>query len=382
MSDAYEAGAFYPASYLPSTVTPIYGIALNSFINRTPLFTRLPMAPLGAPSFKTSTVLYRPSSVLLANSGNVGSTDTTFVVADASFLQVGDQIEIDSEEMLVTGVVPSTNTLTVTRHYAGTTAAGHTDGGTVYLNSNARTGGDINQTGISRIPTVLVQWAQVHQFPWNVGGSMASNTAFALPPGVVSVVGRERMMAIQNAGDDIERAYLYGRVNAIVNDGDRPAQAGLRSLCVTNNAVAPTNYAAYMPSDLLRDTTQPILSAGGNPTVFLMSPDWQVGLAKWQYSLIRITTQQSEFGVNPDIFECPFASGLKMIFCPLLRTGTIICLSGAEVRQRIKRLMFDKPRGSRGDADEGDIIHEGAIELDNESHHAYVSGITGWSAQS
>jgi hypothetical protein len=380
--DAYEQGAFFPASYLPSTVTPIYGIALNSYVNRTPLFTRLPMAPLGAPSFKTSTVLFRPSSVLISNSGvNLTTGATSFVVADASFIQTGDTVEVDNEEMLVTGVTPSTNTLTVTRAYALTSAATHTDGSTLYLNSNTRTGGEVSVTGISRIPTTVVQWAQVHQFPWHVGGSMASNTAFALPPGVTSFVGRERMMAIQNCSDDIERAYYYGRLNAITNDGDRPAQAGLRSLIVTNNTTSPTNASTYEPSDLIRDTVNKIITAGGNPSVFVFSPDWQIGLAKWSFPLIRMLEAQTEFGVPINTFEAPFAAGLKMIFAPLLRSGTAICLSDGEVRQRIKRLMFDKPRGSLGDADQGDVIHEGAIELDNESHHAWVSGVTGWAAQ-
>ena len=360
MSAAYEAGAFFPASYLPSTVTPIYGIALNSFINRTPLFTRLPRGPLESLSFKTSTVLFRPSTQVLNNGGTVGSGDTTFVVTDASVYQVHDTIEIGSEEMLITGIVVSTNTLTVVRGFAGTSAASHTDGGTIYLNSNSRTGGEINVTGVSRIPTAVTQWAQVHQFPWHVGGSMASNTAFALPPGVQSVVGRERMMAIQNCSDDVERAYYYGRVNAIVNDGDTPQQAGLRTLIVTNNTTSPTNATSYEPTDLIRDTVTKINAAGGDATHLIVSLDWSTGFAKWTFPLVRLVDAgTTEFGVNVNRFQCPFLpAGMEVIMAPLLRPGTAICLSGAEVRQRIKRLMFDKPRGSQGDADQGDIIHE------------------------
>ena len=382
MPDAYEPGAFYPASYLPSTVTPIYGIALNSYVNRTPLFTRLPMAPLGAPSFKTSTVLFRPSTYTLSTA-LTDTTGTAVVLTDASAIQTSDVIEIDNEDFIVTAVNISTNTLTVVRGYASSTAATHLVTATVYLISNTRTGGDVNQTGISRIPTALVQWAQVHQFPWHVGGSMASNTAFALPPGVQSVVGRERMMAIQNCSDDCERAYYYGKVVPIVSDGDKPMQAGLRSLIVTNHPTSPTNYATYMPTDLIRDTITPIVQAGGNPTTFICGSQWQGGLAHWGFPILRLVdTEKTKYGINIDTFECPFVAGMRMVFAPLLRPYHIICLSGGEVRQRIKRLMFDKPRGSSGDADQGDVIHEGAIELDNESHHAFVEGVTGWAPQS
>ena len=64
----------------------------------------------------------------------------------------------------------------------------------------------------------------------------------------------------------------------------------------------------------------------------------------------------------------------------MLRPGTAICLCDPEVRIRLKRPMIDKPRGSRGDAFEGDIIMEGAIELDNEAHHAWVTGVTAFAA--
>jgi hypothetical protein len=58
----------------------------------------------------------------------------------------------------------------------------------------------------------------------------------------------------------------------------------------------------------------------------------------------------------------------------------VIALTSEEALMAMKRPLFDKPRGSRGDSTEGDIIAEAAIELHNESHHAWVSGITGFSA--
>jgi hypothetical protein len=46
----------------------------------------------------------------------------------------------------------------------------------------------------------------------------------------------------------------------------------------------------------------------------------------------------------------------------------------------MKRNEFWNPRGSRGDAVEGDWIAEGAIEVENEQHHAWLEGITAFSA--
>lgn len=377
---AYDQGAFTPYDYLPSVRIPIYGIAMGSFVNRTPLFTRLPQAPLGALSFVTSTVLFRPSSTTLNNGGAVAAGATSIVVADASMFQTGDTIEVDAEEYLITGVNTATNALTVVPGYAGTTTAGHADLATVYLISNTRTGGEINVYGISRVPTALAQYAQTFQHPYHVGGSLASATDYALPPGVASVVGRERMMAMQDCSDDVERAMYYSRPVPITSTTSKPAQAGLRTQLVTNKTLQPTNYNAYKPSDLIRDTLSKVYGAGGDPNVLLMSTDWMSGLSTWGQPLVRIEAGSTKLGVAIDEFEAPFLSGVSIIPAPLLRPGTVICLSSSEVRNRVKRNLFDKPRGSQGDADQGDILYEGAIEVDNESHHAWVSGITNWVA--
>ena len=65
------------------------------------------------------------------------AADTDFVVDNGSRFQVGDQIQVEgsSELMLVTGI--STNTLTVTRGYAGTTPEDLVDDKVVNILGNA-----------------------------------------------------------------------------------------------------------------------------------------------------------------------------------------------------------------------------------------------------
>ena len=41
---------------------------------------------------------------------------------------------------------------------------------------------------------------------------------------------------------------------------------------------------------------------------------------------------------------------------------------------RMKRNEFWNPRGNRGDSFEGDWIAEGAVEIENPSHHAWLEG--------
>jgi len=81
-----------------------------------------------------------------------------------------------------------------------------------------------------------------------------------------------------------------------------------------------------------------------------------------------------------NVFEAPFLGGITLVEAPLLRPFTAVALTSSEIRLRVKRNEFWSPRGARGDAFEGDLIAEGAIELANESHHAWVEGITAFSA--
>ena len=60
--------------------------------------------------------------------------DGLFSVEEENLLEAGALVEIDQELMLVTDANPSTRVLTVSRGYAGTTAAEHSDKDNIFLN--------------------------------------------------------------------------------------------------------------------------------------------------------------------------------------------------------------------------------------------------------
>ena len=389
MSQQYVPGAFNPPDFQSSTVVPIYGVAQTAFINRNPAFTRLPQAPLGSMSFKTSTSLYRPQTTTLNNGGTLATGTTTVTVTDASIFQTGDTAEVlvgsAYEEWLITAINLSTNVLTITRGYAGTTALSVPDTTTVYLLSNTRTGGEVNVTGISRLPLLYQQWSQTFQYPVHVAGALSACTELALPPGIVSMIGKERMLAIQNCSDDAERQIYYGRPVPMVNDGDKPSFAGFRSYLQTNNnyisGTNVTNYTAYTPSDFTRDLIVAPANAGGAVDAIFVPTNFMQVLAIWGTPLLKLEPQQNAFGISPNVFKAAFLGDIMLIPSPLLRAGTFISVTSSQVRMRVKRNMFYKPRGSTGDADQADVIFDGALEVDQENHHAFVTGVTGYAKQ-
>jgi len=376
---AFTSGIQNPYTVNGITVTPVYAFAAEWFLNRTPLITRLGPKAEGADRFKITNDRFRPSTNQLAEALDGSETDVD--VDDASMFQSGDIIEVDSETMLITAVSASpSNTLTVTRGYAGTSATSHNDDSIVYVIGNSRTGGEVDVDGISYTPTAVDQHLQTFQHPYQIGGSLATNTAVALPAGIPNWVKREQLAAMERVMEDAERTYYYGRGVARNGTSTRPAMYGLRSLLTSNNTVSPVNAAAYKPEDLIRDTVQKCLDGGGDPDILLVSTDFLTGFATWGHAAMRIDAGETEFGTPIRVLEVPFLSGMSIVPAPLLRTGSVFCLTSREITQRIKRAIHDKPRGSRGDAVEGDIIAEQAIEVENEAHHAYVTGITAFSA--
>jgi hypothetical protein len=376
----YEDGPLTQFTAFNAGVIPndVFGVAINWFVNRTPLISRLPKLPTGSPQFLVTNDNYRPRSNPMNNGGQLAAAATSLIVADASIFDLGDVIQIEQEYCLVTATSSSTNTLTITRGYAGTPAASHNDLLPVYLVSNSRTGSELNITSVSRIPQAVTQYCQTVQHAYQVGGALQADSNYVA--GFATPLDRDRMLAMQHVMDDFESACYYGKGVPLSASTSRPLMKGISSLIQTNSTSSPTNAAAYKPSDLVRDTLQACFNGGGNPTILLVSTDFLSGFAVWGHAAMRLNAGSNVFGTPIDLFEAPFLSGISIIPAPLLRPGTAICLSDPEVRVRLKRPMIDKPRGSRGDAFEGDIIMEGAIELDNEAHHAWVTGVTAFAA--
>lgn len=359
----------------------VFGVAINLYINRTPLLARLPKLPVGSPEFVVVGDGFRPRLTQL--SVTTDNSQTTITPIDATMFENGDVIKIETEIMLVSGRTANGTTITVVRGYDGTSAAAHTAGTApnqleIHLITNTRTGAEVDQDGIARIADTYTQYLQTIQHPYQVGGALQANSNYIAGTGS-SPLDRFRTLAIQHTSDDAESAMLYGTGVAMTGPTSKPQMLGIRNIVPGSNFTsAPTNASAYKSSDFMRDTISKVTQGGGNPTLILVSTDFQAGFSTWANPLVRVTAGANVFGTAINLFEAPFISGAYVVPAPMLKPGTAVALSADEARIRVKRSMMDKPRGSRGDAFEGDVIAELAIELDNPSHHAWVEGVTGF----
>jgi len=379
MPDAYLQDILGAQDVQAQVRNDVSVIAINWFSNRCPLVTRTPRVPVGSTTFSMVARNYRARSATLA-AAVANNTATTITLNDASPFMAGDVLELASGERVEVVGNPniSTNVVTVTRGVEGTTAAAQNNSTTVTLIGNSRTGKEIDQSAVSQQPVAVTQYCQTWQHPVQVGGSLQASTGFVTSPGAATPFDQFKMDALQNLMDDMEVTSYYGKGDPPSTTG-RPRQKGLKAL-IANVVTSPTNAGAYKPTDLIRDTLQACRVGGGNPDVLLLSSNFMTGLATWGHAVQRIDAGVNIFGTPIDVFEAPFLGGVSVIEAPLLKPFTAICLTSSEVRMRMKRNEFWNPRGNRGDATEGEWIAEGAVEVDNPTHHAWVEGITAFSA--
>jgi hypothetical protein len=378
----------------------------NWFANRNPLVTRLPYVPVERVDFLMYTHKYRARSTTLGGAISSSGT-TTLTLADATFLMKHDILElVDSatgnvERVQVSADPLSATTVSVTRglwtDVNGTQAGGGTttgttglssiaNGSTVNLIGSSRTGAEVLQTGLTTLGNARTQYCQTFQYPVQIGGSAQTARAQVLPGGIQTPFDFNMTIQLQNMVDDIENCVYYG-VAMAPNDaaGVTPMMNGIRSILTTNvisplNNTTPVNASAYGSTDLIRDTLQACRSGGGEPDLLVVSTNFMSGFATWGQAIQRVPAGETSFGTPINVLEAPFLHGVTIVEAPLLRPYTAIALTSSEVYIRNKRNPFWQIRGARGDMVEGDWIAELAIEVVNESHHAWVEGITAFSA--
>jgi hypothetical protein len=376
----------------------------NFFPNLNPFITRFPNVPVQTTQFTMDSHRYRGRSFNLTTA--IGSAGTTTIAINDStslmnhdVLQLTDPTSGNVEFVWVNsdpnqGGTPTTGTgpytVTVVRAVGGTSALSSigTGTGNVLLVTNARTGAEVNQPGLTTVPYLTrQQYTQTFQAPIQVGGAAQATTAQVMPGGMQSPFDFNKTMALQNLCNDIEFACMYGRAQAPNDYSTGTVTAamcnGVRNILVTNNisgANKPTNYNSYGPDDLIRDTLQAARKGGGDPNLLFVGTDWMGAFAKWGQAVVRTPAGETKFGVRITVLTAPFLDDITLVESPLLLPGTAFCCTDMEIYMRYKRMPFFQPRAILGDRYDGDWIGEGAPEVVNESHHAWVEGVTGFAS--
>src|SRR5207244_4156831 len=163
------------------------------------------------------------------------STDTTFVVENASRFRVGDQIrqETKGEIMLVTAINTGTNTLTVTRGYGGSTAAALADHAVIVIIGNASLEGDDAASARFTSRSRKTNYTQIFSSTVEVSGSELEVRQL----GVQDELDYQKQQRLRELLRDLENSVINGRSAAASPEGAssvRRTMRGILSFCTSN----------------------------------------------------------------------------------------------------------------------------------------------------
>lgn len=222
--------------------------------------------------------------------------DTTVNVADGTKFLPGYVIEVPKavsssaapEKLLVTAV--ATNALTVTRGYAGTTAAAISAGAPVRVIASAYGEGVNRPSSVRTVPVSKYNNMQLFRSSFQMSRTAAQSQAYAAMNGTWEEIKRKKA---EEHKRKMNAAFLFGKRNAV---GD-----SIRT-CDGLNAIISTNlYDAG--GALSEDEFDEFCSIGmkyGNPDkkIMLASDLVMRGIAKWGKSKLILKTSETSYGLR------------------------------------------------------------------------------------
>jgi hypothetical protein len=222
----YTAGASLPE--VAEDVADLVGVVSP---HETPLLDALGDAARPA----RSTVHEWLEDALLPNTDTVNdstygdaTTDTQFVVQNASRFRAGDQVQAEGsgEVMLVTAVNTGTNTLTVVRGYGGTTASALANGLTLHILGNAALEGDAADAARFTARSRKTNYTQIFGSTVEVSGSELAVRQLA----VQDELDYQKQQRLRELLRDLENCVVNGRAAAASAEGSATVRRTMRGI--------------------------------------------------------------------------------------------------------------------------------------------------------
>jgi len=278
-------------------------------------------------------------------------------------------LRVDQEYMLATA--RSTDTLTVTRGYASTTAATHSDEAVVHIVSQLEFEGDDGKEAWSQARTRPSNYLQTFSRTVEVAGIQEAIKHLG---GITSELDYQIMQAMRQIGLELEKTLLMG-VKAQVGDGSTTyrTMGGLWAMVSTNRETDSGN----IDTDAIETDIKTIWDAGGVPRAILTTGKLAQDVANLYADRIRTDIQTAVGGVNITSIINPLGEGpIAIIPHRMLASGEYFMLDTARIGLGYIRPFFMKDLADAGDADKRWIGGDYTLELMNEAAHVYRYGFT------
>jgi len=306
--------------------------------------------------------------------------DTDFVVDNGDRFQVGDQIQVEGSEelMLVTGI--STDTLTVVRGYAGTTAEDLADDQVVNILGNAALEGADKTTARFTNRSRKGNYTQIFTGSVEVSGSDLA----ARQLGLADEMDHQKQERLRELLRDLENTVINGGQVAANPQGSGSVRRTLKGIIQHISTHGYHTGDSGFPAETGLDETKINYvmrqiwenSSGNVDTIVVngfqkrkinafMSSNRSFGPEDKVYSDL-VSNYESDFGLCRVIVSrwMPLDA---VLFLDSTRLG-VLPLAG--------RSFHFKPLASSGDYECGQLIGEYTLEMRNEEAHGFIRGLS------
>lgn len=298
------------------------------------------------------------------------ATDTTITVADAEPFRANQVVKVGEELILVTAVAGSD--LTVSRGYAGTTAAAIADGAKIEVmfvegqeGANAR---EARYKARKRVSNLT----QIFDETVSITGTAAAVSNY----GIDDIYEYEKAKKQLELALQLEKALING-VKYESGDGVTRQMAGIRSFIKTN--VANASNAAITDA-MINDSMQAIYEKGGfaNGGAFkiVVGAKQKRAISNFEKSAIRLDRADNGRGQVVDFFVSDFGQAEIVLNNNLTADELfIVDANRVSIHPLQGREFTHEYLGKKGDYYEGQIVGEFTAVLQQEKAHARIKGL-------
>ena len=304
------------------------------------------------------------------------STDTDFVVDNGSRFRVGDQIQVEGSEelMLVTGI--NSNTLTVVRGYAGTTAEDLADNQVINILGNAALEGADKPGARFTNRSRCGNYTQIFTATMEVSGTdMAASQL-----GLADEMDYQKQERLRELIRDLENTVVNGgkpTSNPEGSDSVRRSMKGVIQHLSTNvfhtgDSGFPTGTG--LDEDKINYVLRQIWeSSNGNVDLIVVGGFQKRKINAFSADSRTYGANDTTFTDMISIYESDFG------VCRIVTTrwmpqdaALLLDSSRINVLPLAGRNFYFKPLASGGDYECGELIGEYTVELRNEAAHGLI----------
>jgi len=308
------------------------------------------------------------------------SADTDFVVDNGSRFRIGDQIQIEGSEelMLVTGI--STNTLTVVRGYAGTTADNLADNQVINILGNAAIEGADKPNARFTNRSRCGNYTQIFTATVEVSGSDLAASQL----GLADEMDNQKQSRLRELVRDLENTVINAGQPASNPEGSGTVRRSMKGIIqhLSTNIFHTGDSSFPSGTDLDEAKINYVLrkiweNSSGNVNLIVVG-----GFQKRKIN--AFCSDSRAYGANDTtftdmigIYESDFGV-CRIVTTRWMPQDSALLLDSSRINvlPLAGRSFHFKPLASSGDYECGELIGEYTLELKNEAAHGLIRDLS------